>query len=540
MINAEKINKLVESEEKKALNLLKEEEFFPQEEQEDSLENEEILADLADEPVDPEEIENIEEPIENEESIEIEEDSEYIDVTGFVELAEDGENFNINNTIEVTLQPGNKIKFTVDEEEYTGVIESIDEETGLASISIASEEDEDLEDTGMELDIKVEDDNEEIGDNNEEVIEDEETIIESIIMEDETEIAVEETPIVDNQDAGSEDASGLDALTMGEEPVDNGGGEDISLGSGPSMSTGAPADDTEMSMSSDAAEETPSTDAASDTSAAIEATDDLNQIISDLINDSSELDTLAGLQENDLMQESETLKSETPDKKVKQINQPAKKVVKIGDGPLNTETPDKKVVDKGNAHEKPEEPSSKVKDGGDGHEKPEEPNSKIKGQSEKSVKDPKATNKPSAQMKTEAVKAKALEILAENYLKLQEEYEKVKLQNYKLLKVNGLLTLTEELSSTVKTQLVEKFDKCSTSKQVLDLYKTVTSLIKESRKPSLNSMIIGRNTGVKNFKTLTEATEKSKENVEKEGPNAEERRALYLSGDKRYEDEYMK
>ena len=60
----------------------------------------------------------------------------------------------------------------------------------------------------------------------------------------------------------------------------------------------------------------------------------------------------------------------------------------------------------------------------------------------------------------------------------------IKLENYKLLKVNGLLTLLPELKIDTREQLVEKFSKCTSSKEVLNLYKKVVGLVKEERKPS--------------------------------------------------------
>ncbi len=575
-INKEKINKFVEQEERHAESLLKESLLKEDEVLSPDDEKEQILSDLADEPADVETIGDIEtdeeldlpgdeNPIGDEETLE-DELAEYIDVTGFVDVTEDGDGFSVNKDVEVSLAPGNKIKFTVNEEEYRGTVESIDEETGLATITVDEEEEiegseeidindeEGLEGTGMETDELPE---EEIED------ESEETIIEGLIKEGPLDEPTEQTiaPTADQPaetvpevtPTGGEggEAGGLDALTVGtgevgnETETDMGDTGEVSLGSGGSMSMGggAPAGGEGSEEGVGGTEEVAPT---MTQDVATEMSDDVNQIISDLINDDSELDKLAGLNEGDLIEESDgrkPLKTEEPKDKVKSEKQPAKKEVKIDNKSpkkLDTEDLTKKVVDKGKGHENPEEIKDKVKEGGDGHTKPEEPKDKVKGEAEKSVKDKKATGKPVATMKIEAVKSKALELLAEKHITLQQEVEKLKFENYKLLKVNGLLTLGHELSPETKVALVEKFDKCSTSKQALELYKKVVGVIKESRKPSLNSIIASKNSGMKSLNSLTESTDKNKDkSIEYEGPTAEEKRALHLSGVKGYEDSYM-
>jgi len=314
----------------------------------------------------------------------------------------------------------------------------------------------------------------------EEEIEDEseETIIEGLIKEGPLDEPTEQTiaPTVDQPaetvpevtSTGGEggETGGLDALTVGTGEVGSetetggemGGGDtgEVSLGAGGSMSmgSGTPAGGEEGVEGTEEVAPTMTQDVAT------EMSDDVNQIISDLINDDSELDKLAGLNEGDLIEESDgrkPLKTEEPKDKVKSEKQPAKKEVKIDNKSskkLDTEDLTKKVVDKGKDHENPEEIKDKVKEGGDGHIKPEEPKDKVKGEAEKSVKDKKATGKPVATMKIEAVKSKALELLAEKHITLQQEVEKLKFENYKLLKVNGLLTLGHELSPETKVALV--------------------------------------------------------------------------------------
>ena len=579
-INKEKINKFVEAEEKLAASLLKEDILKEEGDEETSeetmsdIEREEILSDIADEPIENTDEDGLpalpeDEPIDGEETPE-EEIAEYVDVTGFVDVSEDGDGFTVNKDVEVTLAAGNKIKFTVDEEEYMGTVDSVDEETGMATISVIEDEgemgeenidelpmeDEDLDGTGME-DIETPATEEE----------DEETIIEGLIHE----APLDQTEVVPTADAPAEqsmtpaggeggEAGGLDALTvgsgdmgttgavpegeMGAAGADTGApemGGEVSLGSGASMS---PSGGGDMGVGDTAGvgEEAGGEEMAPTmTNPAEGMADDVNQIISDLINDNSELDVLAGLQEADLVEGvKKTIKTQEPKDKVQASKQPGKKTIKVGEN-LGEEDLTKKVTDGGKEHVKPENITSKVGKGGDGHIKPEEPKDKVKGETEKTVKDKHATGKPVATMKVEAVKTKALELLAEKHLILQQDNEKLKFENYKLLKVNGLLTLGHELSPEVKVQLVEKFDKCTSSKQVFELYKKVTNVIKESRKPSLNTIITSKGSGMKTLNHLTESTDKNKdEHVKNEGPNAEERRALYLSGDKRYEDSYMK
>lgn len=134
-------------------------------------------------------------------------------------------------------------------------------------------------------------------------------------------------------------------------------------------------------------------------------------------------------------------------------------------------------------------------------------------------------------MKNESVlKSKALYVLAEKYLALEDEHKALKFENYKALKVNGLLALAPNLEEATKINLVKKFDECKDVKATNALYEDVVKLIKEDKKTSL-SEAVGKDKSAKVIK------EEKKD--EKAVLTESEKRIMFLSGAKGFDDQYF-
>ena len=147
-----------------------------------------------------------------------------------------------------------------------------------------------------------------------------------------------------------------------------------------------------------------------------------------------------------------------------------------------------------------------------------------------------------------ALKNKALLKLSEQVIHLQDDNKRLQFENYKLLKVNGLLTLLPELQQNTRTQLVEKFERCSNDSQVVALYKKVIGVVKESRKPSLNEIVQGQTKPIKYFteskahdqSTLKEMVDRTQNRPEEnEAVNKEQARINNLMGLPGSEDSYF-
>ena len=94
-----------------------------------------------------------------------------------------------------------------------------------------------------------------------------------------------------------------------------------------------------------------------------------------------------------------------------------------------------------------------------------------------------------------------------------------------------------ELTISTREQLVEKFTRCTSSKDVLSLYKQVVSLVKEERKPSLNKMILESKSEPKTLDAISNTDEK-KRLTESTDISADQRRKNALMGIPGYEDNY--
>ena len=75
--------------------------------------------------------------------------------------------------------------------------------------------------------------------------------------------------------------------------------------------------------------------------------------------------------------------------------------------------------------------------------------------------------------------------------------ESLKLDNYKLIKANGLLSVAgETLSRDARTQISESFDKCKSIEQVNKFYNKITEKIKNAQRPSLNQTVGSKKTKI--------------------------------------------
>jgi len=126
-----------------------------------------------------------------------------------------------------------------------------------------------------------------------------------------------------------------------------------------------------------------------------------------------------------------------------------------------------------------------------------------------------------------------LESVSKKEKMLQESVKKLELENYKLLKVNGILNLLPDLSLETKQTLAESFDKCSTTTQVKNLYSKVVSTVKEHKKPKLNTLIIESNKG---YNTIGIPM---KDNFDDNILTEDQKRKNYLMGINENEEDYF-
>jgi len=134
-----------------------------------------------------------------------------------------------------------------------------------------------------------------------------------------------------------------------------------------------------------------------------------------------------------------------------------------------------------------------------------------------------------SQLKKESLtKAKALYLLAEKYIALEDQNKELKLENHKAVKATGILSLApESIQESTRIALVKKFDECKTRKEVDALYAKAVKLIKESKSAT---QFVARD---KTIKVLKEDNNQRKQQV-----SEFEKRQAFLSGAKGYEDQY--
>jgi len=126
-------------------------------------------------------------------------------------------------------------------------------------------------------------------------------------------------------------------------------------------------------------------------------------------------------------------------------------------------------------------------------------------------------------VKTESTNKEELKLLKENIKQLE-------LDKHVLLKVNGILNLMPEINNETKNRLAESFEKCKTKRQVDGLYTKIVTTFKESKRPSLNSLIIEENKGYSSFAPAEEDSSILTENTGRTVLTEEQKRKNMLMG----------
>lgn len=122
-----------------------------------------------------------------------------------------------------------------------------------------------------------------------------------------------------------------------------------------------------------------------------------------------------------------------------------------------------------------------------------------------STKDMKQEIKEGAKKSAMIVKlAKQVLALQKNEAVYKKKERALQLENYKLLKANGLLAAAgEKLDAQSRAKIVESFSKCKDSSQVNTLYKKIVGVIKDKARGTINEAVQGRRTSsVKTFNRM--------------------------------------
>lgn len=110
--------------------------------------------------------------------------------------------------------------------------------------------------------------------------------------------------------------------------------------------------------------------------------------------------------------------------------------------------------------------------------------------------------KDAAGVVKESVHKSKMLIKAAKFINEQKrEIEKLKLENYRLIKANGLLSVAgDALSKEARTQISEAFDKCGSIEQVNNFYNKLTEKIKLTNRPTLNESVMAKKTVIRTIK----------------------------------------
>ena len=118
---------------------------------------------------------------------------------------------------------------------------------------------------------------------------------------------------------------------------------------------------------------------------------------------------------------------------------------------------------------------------------------------------------------------KAAAIIADmkkSQVKQAKLIESLKLDNYKLIKANGLLSVAgDQLSKEARTQISESFDKCQNIDQVNKFYNKLTEKIKTAARPSLNTTVSNKKTKINVIKESADKKQDAKITHEQERIN---------------------
>lgn len=139
-------------------------------------------------------------------------------------------------------------------------------------------------------------------------------------------------------------------------------------------------------------------------------------------------------------------------------------------------------------------------------------------------------------MKKESIhKSKMLVKAAEKINSLQNQVKQLQLENYRLIKANGILSATgEKLDKSSRKAIAESFGKCKNKVQVDALYEKVVKTIKEKARPSLNETV------TKARKTTVKTAGLLQENEQTERMSFDQQRKNMLMGLTTSDDVYFK
>ena len=116
--------------------------------------------------------------------------------------------------------------------------------------------------------------------------------------------------------------------------------------------------------------------------------------------------------------------------------------------------------------------------------------------------------------------AKVIVEMQKAKLKQAKLVESLKLDNYKLIKANGLLSVAgDQLSKEARTQISESFDKCQNIDQVNKFYNKLTEKIKTALRPSLNTTVSNKKTKINVIKESADKRQDAKITHEQERIN---------------------
>jgi hypothetical protein len=124
-------------------------------------------------------------------------------------------------------------------------------------------------------------------------------------------------------------------------------------------------------------------------------------------------------------------------------------------------------------------------------------------------------------------------------VQLKEALQKAQMENYKLTKVNGILSaIGERLTKDTRKKISESFAKCKSEKEVNAIYEKVVIAVKKSNKrPSLNEAVMQKKTVVQTAVKNSEVAPTQK--VKKE-LNEDTKRKMFLAGVPGFDEQYFR
>lgn len=148
-------------------------------------------------------------------------------------------------------------------------------------------------------------------------------------------------------------------------------------------------------------------------------------------------------------------------------------------------------------------------------------------------------DKVSDTVKESIKKSKMLIKAGSVIVKLKEAMQKLQMENYKLTKVNGILSaIGDRLTKEARKKISESFAKCKSEKEVNTIYEQVVIVVRKSNKrPSLNETVQQKKTVVKTV--IAESKQMPPAKVKRELTEDVKRKA-FLMGIPGYDDQYFR